>query len=69
MVNRVFQTLEELRERGTTILLVEQTVRKALQLADRGYVLQRGEVEHSGPSASLLASAEIEAAYLGTAPR
>jgi branched-chain amino acid transport system ATP-binding protein len=67
MVNRVFETLEELRERGTTILLVEQTVRKALQLADRGYVLQRGEVEQSGPSESLLASAEIEAAYLGKA--
>jgi branched-chain amino acid transport system ATP-binding protein len=69
MVNRVFETLQELRERGTTILLIEQTVRKALQLADRGYVLQRGEVEQSGPAASLLASAEIEAAYLGKASR
>jgi branched-chain amino acid transport system ATP-binding protein len=65
LVDQIFELLARLREQGTTILLVEQNVHRALELADRAYVLVNGRVEREGPAAELRASAEIERAYLG----
>jgi branched-chain amino acid transport system ATP-binding protein len=65
LVDQIFELLARLREQGTTILLVEQNVHRALELADRAYVLAGGEIEREGPAAELRASAEIERAYLG----
>ena len=65
LVDQIFELLERLREQHVTILLVEQNVHRALELADRAYVLVGGSVEREGPAAALRASAEIERAYLG----
>ena len=65
LVDQIFELLARLREQGTTILLVEQNVHRALELADRAYVLAGGGIEREGPAAELRASAEIERAYLG----
>jgi branched-chain amino acid transport system ATP-binding protein len=65
LVDQIFDLLARLREQGTTVLLVEQNVHRALELADRAYVLANGVVEREGPAAELRASAEIERAYLG----
>ncbi len=65
LVDQIFELVERLREEGTTILLVEQNVHRALEVADRAYVLVNGVVEREGPAAELRASAEIERAYLG----
>jgi branched-chain amino acid transport system ATP-binding protein len=61
----VWATLAEIRRTGTTILLVEQNARKALELADRGLVLDLGEVRRDGPAAGLLDDPEIRRLYLG----
>ena len=65
LVGQIFELLGRLREEGTTILLVEQNVHRALEIADRAYVLVSGQVDREGPAAELRASAEIERAYLG----
>ena len=65
VVDQIFELLERLRAEGTTILLVEQNVHRALEIADRAYVLASGRVESQGEAAALRASAEIERAYLG----
>jgi branched-chain amino acid transport system ATP-binding protein len=65
VVDQIFELLERLRSEGTTILLVEQNVHRALEIADRAYVLASGRVESQGQAAALRASAEIERAYLG----
>jgi branched-chain amino acid transport system ATP-binding protein len=65
VVDQIFELLERLRREGTTILLVEQNVHRALEIADRAYVLASGRVESQGEAAALRASAEIERAYLG----
>lgn len=57
--------LTTLRDRGTTILLVEQNARAALRIADRAYVLDRGRCVFSGPSADLARDPRVQAAYLG----
>jgi branched-chain amino acid transport system ATP-binding protein len=64
MIN-VFEALKELNEEGTTILLVEQNARLALQFAKRGYVLENGILALEGPSDELLADPEVKKAYLG----
>ena len=51
-ITRIFQTLRELRQEGKTILLVEQNARQALQIADRGYVMERGRIVLSGNRAA-----------------
>ena len=61
----VFEVLAEIRASGTTMLLVEQNLRAALELADRAYVLQTGSVVASGPADELSASHDIRRAYLG----
>jgi branched-chain amino acid transport system ATP-binding protein len=65
IVRNIFQVLAEVRDTGVTVLIVEQNARMALKLADRGYVLEVGRMSHEGPSRELLASPEIQAAYLG----
>ena len=67
VVRAIFQVIRELHRRGVTILLVEQNVRQALAVADRGYVLVTGSVVLEGSSAELRAHPELEAAYLSTA--
>ncbi|MGY1721062.1 ABC transporter ATP-binding protein [Blastococcus sp. SYSU DS0552] len=65
IVDEVFRVIEEIRASGTTVVLVEQNARRALRAADHGYVLQSGEVVHSGPADELLADERIVQAYLG----
>ncbi|MDR3435068.1 ABC transporter ATP-binding protein [Telmatospirillum sp.] len=67
MVQSIFRSLREIAATGVTILIVEQNVRLALKLADRGYVLEVGRIVHADSAANLLASPEVQAAYLGKA--
>jgi branched-chain amino acid transport system ATP-binding protein len=64
-VDRIFDLMGRLRDEGTTLLLVEQNVDRALRIADRAYVLKSGVVEAEGPADELRRSADIERAYLG----
>ncbi len=66
LVAELFRAVRQIRDRGTAVLLVEQNVRQALSIADRGYVLERGRIVAEGPGAELLSSARIQEAYLGT---
>ncbi len=61
----VFSALKEINDEGTTILLVEQNARMALQFAQRGYVLETGELVLEGPSHELLENPDVKKAYLG----
>lgn len=65
LVREIFRVAGELREHGTTILLVEQNARAALRLADRGYVMETGSVVLEGRSEELLADERVQEAYLG----
>ncbi|HUV74026.1 MAG TPA: ABC transporter ATP-binding protein [Anaerolineae bacterium] len=65
LVREIFRVAGELRDRGTTILLVEQNARAALKLADRGYVMETGSVVLEGRSEELLADERVQEAYLG----
>jgi branched-chain amino acid transport system ATP-binding protein len=65
IVQQVFRTIAAIRERGTTVLLVEQNAHMALSIADRGYVLETGRLIVEGPPATLLNNEEVRAAYLG----
>ena len=64
-VTRIFLTLRELRQEGKTILLVEQNARQALQVADRGYVMERGRIVLTGSGTELLNTPEVRQTYLG----
>jgi branched-chain amino acid transport system ATP-binding protein len=65
LVNRIFAVISRLKETGVTILLVEQNARKALEIADRAYVMETGRVILGGNARELAANPEIEKAYLG----
>lgn len=65
LVREIFRVAGELREHGTTILLVEQNARAALALADRGYVLETGSMVLEGTSEELLDDERVQEAYLG----
>jgi branched-chain amino acid transport system ATP-binding protein len=65
MVKLIFETLQRVNDAGTTIMLVEQNVPRALQLSHRGYVLENGRLTLDGTRASLLASPHVKQAYLG----
>jgi branched-chain amino acid transport system ATP-binding protein len=65
IVDLVFDTLEQLREDGQTILLVEQNAARAIAFADRSLVLGGGRVTHAGNRDDLRAELDIAAAYLG----
>ena len=65
LVKAIFATIREINERGVTILLVEQNARAALKVADRGYVLETGQIALSGPARELLRDERVRKAYLG----
>jgi len=65
LVREVFRIIEEINARGVTVLLVEQNVRQALEVAHRGYVLETGRIVQSGAAADLLEDPRIKRAYLG----
>ena len=65
LVDQIFAIIKELHRSGTTILLVEQNARKALQVADRAYVLETGSITLSGTGQELASSDEVRKAYLG----
>ncbi|MET3497893.1 ABC transporter ATP-binding protein [Variovorax boronicumulans] len=67
MVDELFAIVRRIAAQGVTVLMVEQNVRKALQAADRGYVLERGRVVASGEAQALLHSDVVRKAYLGVA--
>jgi branched-chain amino acid transport system ATP-binding protein len=65
MVDKIFEVVNDIHRQGTTILLVEQNASRALQLAQRGYVMDSGEVTMTGDAQALLADPKVRAAYLG----
>ena len=65
LVDTIFDTIQDLNKQGTTILVVEQNARKALQVAHRGYVLQTGTITIGGDAKDLLADPRVVEAYLG----
>jgi branched-chain amino acid transport system ATP-binding protein len=65
VVQALFAVIRQIRERGTTILLVEQNANMALSVADRGYVLETGSLTVEGSPQELLGNDEVRAAYLG----
>jgi branched-chain amino acid transport system ATP-binding protein len=66
LVERIYETIAEINQQGTTILLVEQNANFALDVSQRGYVLETGKVVMSDESASLRTNPEVQKAYLGT---
>jgi branched-chain amino acid transport system ATP-binding protein len=65
IVDQIFEVVRDVHAQGVTVLLVEQNAQRALQMADRAYVLESGELALSGPAAELLGDARVQAAYLG----
>ena len=65
MVDKIFEVVADIHSRGTTVLLVEQNASRALQLADRGYVMDSGRITMAGAAKALLADPRVRAAYLG----
>ena len=65
MVERIFETIAELKRQGRTILLVEQNVHHALDVADRAYVLETGRITLDGPVEQLRTNPKVEQSYLG----
>lgn len=65
MVDKMMETITDINRTGTTILLVEQMVQEALEIAHRGYVIQNGIIVQSGTAAELLDSEEVRKAYMG----
>jgi branched-chain amino acid transport system ATP-binding protein len=67
VVREIFRIIEQLREQGTSILLVEQNARAALDVADHGYVLETGSIALEGPAAELAGDPRVIETYLGAA--
>ena len=67
LVTQIFETIHHIRERGITVLLVEQNVFEALEISDRAYVLQTGRIVLEGTGAELVRSDLVREAYLGAA--
>jgi branched-chain amino acid transport system ATP-binding protein len=65
MVEQVFDTLRRINDRGVTIMLVEQNAFMALEVCDRGYVIERGDIAIANTSSALLDDERVKAAYLG----
>jgi branched-chain amino acid transport system ATP-binding protein len=65
VVAQIFDIIREINESGVTVLLVEQNAAQALALADRGYVLETGDLVLDGTGSELLADDRVRAAYLG----
>lgn len=69
LVKEIFSIIEDINETGTTILLVEQNARMALQISDYAYVLETGKVSLEGPAQELAESSAVQDAYLGGAKK
>ena len=67
LVDQILAAIVDLRVNGVTVLLVEQNASAALEIADRGYVLETGKVAFEGAGATLLSDPKVKAAYLGAA--
>jgi branched-chain amino acid transport system ATP-binding protein len=65
MVDKIFEVVADIHQQGTTVLLVEQNASRALGLANRGYVMESGEITMDGDAKTLLADPRVRAAYLG----
>jgi branched-chain amino acid transport system ATP-binding protein len=65
MVDKIFEVIESIHKQGTTVLLVEQNASRALSIANRGYVMESGEVTMDGQADMLLNDPKVRAAYLG----
>ncbi|MBB2777232.1 ABC transporter ATP-binding protein [Comamonas aquatica] len=65
MVDKIFEVIADISQRGVTILLIEQNARLALEVSQRGYVLESGELTLQGPAHDLLHDPKVRAAYLG----
>ncbi len=66
LVAAIFETIVQLKREGTTVLLVEQNARLALDIADRAYVMETGRITLAGPAAELKHDQQVERTYLGT---
>lgn len=64
-IQKIFDIIQQIRESGVTVLVIEQNAHQALTIADRGYVLESGQIIATGIGAELLASSQVRAAYLG----
>ncbi|MCC8162321.1 MAG: ABC transporter ATP-binding protein, partial [Lachnospiraceae bacterium] len=64
-VNEIFDIIQKVSEAGTTVLLVEQNAKKALSIADRGYVLETGRIVLEGKASELMNDESVKKAYLG----
>ena len=67
MVQKVFETVIAVAKEGVTMLLIEQNAKLALEVSDRGYVMESGEITLEGPASALLHDPKVRAAYLGEA--
>jgi branched-chain amino acid transport system ATP-binding protein len=65
IVARIFENIQQINQQGITVLLVEQNVKRALDLADRAYVLQTGNIVLEGTGTELMKSEMVQKAYLG----
>ena len=65
MVDKIFEVVQDVHQRGMTLLLVEQNASRALSIADRGYVMESGVMTMQGEAGSMLADPRVRAAYLG----
>ena len=65
LIQQIFSIINDIREQGTTILLVEQNAMQALRIADRAYILETGEIVREGTGDDLVADDSVRAAYLG----
>ncbi|NML18888.1 ABC transporter ATP-binding protein, partial [Azohydromonas sp. G-1-1-14] len=65
MVDKIFEVVSDVHGQGMTVLLVEQNASRALSLADRGYVMDSGEITMTGDARQLLNDPKVRAAYLG----
>jgi branched-chain amino acid transport system ATP-binding protein len=65
MVDKIFEVVGDIHKQGVTMLLVEQNASRALSIADRGYVMESGEVTMNGNGRDLLDDPKVRAAYLG----
>ncbi len=65
LVSEIFNIIEDIKKSGTTVLLVEQNAKKALNIADRAYVLETGKIVLSGDAKELASSEQVKKAYLG----
>lgn len=64
-IQKIFDIIQNIRDTGVTVLVIEQNANQALKIADRGYVIEGGKITATGTGEELLASADVRQAYLG----